>query len=97
MLSLLLNVIWVLRKLKCLICCDKCECGTIKFQGKARGSKVGLWVRGESQRRLGHVGKWAGRRGGLVIFVGIVALSLLCAGIQNIRLDTTLASLWTPG
>jgi len=64
-------------------------------KGKARGSKVGLWVRGESQRRLGHVGKWASR-GGLVIFVGLVSLALLCVGIQNIRLDTSLSSLWTP-
>ncbi|CAG7785512.1 unnamed protein product, partial [Allacma fusca] len=64
--------------------------------GKARGCRASLWVRGESQRKLGSVGKWAGRRGGLVIFVGIVVLVCMCFGIQNIHLDTTLDSLWTP-
>lgn len=67
------------------------------LQGKAKGSKFGLLVRGGSQERFGHIGKWAGCRGGLVIFVGIVSLAILCVGIQNVRLDTTLASLWTPG
>jgi len=70
---------------------------SLSLQGKARGSRAGLWVRGESQSRLGPLGKWAGRRGGLVIFFGIVSLALLCVGIQHVRLDTTLDSLWTPG
>ncbi|GAV09793.1 hypothetical protein RvY_19276-1, partial [Ramazzottius varieornatus] len=69
---------------------------TIPYQnlGKARGSRVALWIRSVIQSAFFSWGTFIQRHAAKILVLGILILAFSCYNLKNIVLETRLDKLW---
>lgn len=66
----------------------------ILFQGKARGDRGVLWLRGKTQRQLHSLGTILDNHAGKFLFVSLLAIATFSVGLKSMMFHTDIELLW---
>lgn len=64
------------------------------FQGKAKGDRGTLWIRGRLQQHLRSLGSFLDTHAGKVLFVSLLVIGTFCVGLKSATFHSSIDQLW---